>query len=488
MSVEQVSRQAAIYVRISKVQAIKRSGVAATDEEREAGVARQEELCRELGAKLGWDIVEVYADNDFEASSGKPRPAYLRMLDDIRAGKINAVLGWHSDRIYRRPDELEDLIKIADAHDVKFAAVIVGNIDLSTASGRLVARMLGAAAKYETELKGERQSAQLRQLAHAGRTTGGGSRMFGYADSRRTTIDEREAAVIREAASRALAGESVNAVTNWIENSGIPTISGKPWQPAVVKRMLANPAIAGIATWKGEVVGKAEWPPIIDEQTHLDLVARLATTAKHRPGPRVAYLQGLVWCESCEYELVTAQVRRAKTDPQVRAYSCRTRWLAGRPGYGKACGGITVKAEWLEDDVAEQMIARLSKPAARALMSAVGSPTVDSDNAVRETIEIDEKLTQLGLDYADDLIGRTEFIAARERLAARLAAIKERASVKPALPLPYGDLVAMVAWWDSASVAQRLALARQQIDKITIGHHSGRRSEYDPSRVSIVWR
>jgi DNA invertase Pin-like site-specific DNA recombinase len=469
-------RRAGIYVRISK----DRTGD-------EAGIARQEDECRALAGRLGWSVVGIYADNDREASSGKPRPAYLRMLDDMRNGSIDAVVGWHSDRIYRRPDELEELIKIADANDIQFAAVQVGNIDLSTASGRLVARLLGATAKYETELKGERQSAQLRQLALAGRTTGGGTRMFGYADQARTSLVDDEAAALREVADRALAGESVTACTAWLNQSGMSTVLGGRWQPAVVKRMLVNPAIAGIATFKGEVVGKAQWPAIIDEATHGDLVARLSTSAKHRPGPRIAYLQGLVWCGACDYELVTAQVRRQKTDPQVRAYGCKTRWLMGRPGYQKACGGITIKAEWLEDDVAEQMLARLATPQARTLMAAVGSPTIKSSISVKETIEIEQKLTQLGVDFADDLIGRTEFIAARERLGQRLAKIKTTVA-QAALPLPYGDPKELVAWWEGATVSQRQALAKQQIERVVIGNHRGRRDLYDPSRVQVVWR
>ena len=122
-----------MYVRISKAR------VDVNGTKSEEGILRQEELCRERAKELGWDVVEVYADNDIEASSGKPRPAYDRMVEDMRHGRINAVVGWHSDRIYRRPDELETLIRIAEANDVLFSAVRVGNIDLSTASGRLVA-------------------------------------------------------------------------------------------------------------------------------------------------------------------------------------------------------------------------------------------------------------------------------------------------------------------------------------------------------------
>ena len=77
-------RAAAIYVRIS------RDKVGAG-----LGVERQETDCRELAARLGWAVVEVFADNDLSAYSGKARPRYRTMLEAIRAGHVGAVLRRH---------------------------------------------------------------------------------------------------------------------------------------------------------------------------------------------------------------------------------------------------------------------------------------------------------------------------------------------------------------------------------------------------------
>src|SRR5882724_1805720 len=87
----------AIYVRISR----DRAGAG-------LGVARQEEDCRALAARLGVEVAAdaIYSDNDLSAYSGKPRPRYLAMLEDIRAGLIDVVLAWHTDRLHRSPGEL----------------------------------------------------------------------------------------------------------------------------------------------------------------------------------------------------------------------------------------------------------------------------------------------------------------------------------------------------------------------------------------------
>jgi DNA invertase Pin-like site-specific DNA recombinase len=97
------SPRAAVYVRISE----DRVGD-------ELGVARQEHACRELAARLGFEVVEdlVFRENDTSAYSGRPRPQYLALLDAIDRGRVDVVLCWHPDRLTVTPRELEDLIDL----------------------------------------------------------------------------------------------------------------------------------------------------------------------------------------------------------------------------------------------------------------------------------------------------------------------------------------------------------------------------------------
>ena len=486
---EAAPRRAAVYVRISKAR------VDVNGTKSEEGILRQEELCRERAKELGWDVVEVYADNDIEASSGKPRPAYDRMVEDMRHGRINAVVGWHSDRIYRRPDELETLIRIAEANDVLFSAVRVGNIDLSTASGRLVARLLGAAAKYETELKGERQKAQLRQRALAGLPPGGGTRPFGY-EPGWVALRHEEAAVIRTLADRALTGQSVNSLTAMLHDQQVPTVRGGPWHANVVQRLLTNPRIAGLSVWEGQVVAKAQWPAILSEEEHRRLVAILEGRGQQekRTRARVALLPGMIWCGRCGYALVTFTQARVAKDvtngkkwDHVRSYGCRTDKLPGNPGYRKACGSMSVKAKSVEDDVVERLLARLARPASARLLARGDSGPVADQQAIRDIGALEQRLVELGVDYADELIGRTEFIAARDRIAARMKYL-EKGLAGPKLNVPAGNLESLVEWWETAELGVRRILVGQYVDRVAVHPHSGQRSTYNPARVHVEWR
>ncbi|GAA3127536.1 hypothetical protein GCM10010466_17920 [Planomonospora alba] len=214
--------RAAIYCRISQ----DRAGAG-------LGVARQEDDCRALIERRGWQVAGIYSDNDVSAYSGSPRPAWRRLLADIEAGAIDAIVCWHVDRLTRSPRELEDVIDLADRRGIELATV-TGEIDLATPTGRLIARMLGAAARHEAEHKAERQKRQRRQNAEAGKVSGGGMRPYGYAADRITVIED-EAEVIREAARRVLAGESLASICRDFETRDIRTPSGRYWLPTTLR-------------------------------------------------------------------------------------------------------------------------------------------------------------------------------------------------------------------------------------------------------------
>jgi site-specific DNA recombinase len=199
--------RAAIYTRISSD-----SGTA-------LGVARQEQDCRALAAARDWTIVSVYVDNDISASSGKSRPAYRQLLDDVAEGLVEAVIVWDLDRLHRRPVELEEFLDLADRYKIALATV-GGDVDLGTPQGRMVARIKGAVARQEVEQISRRLKRKQMELAQAGKVGSGGIRPFGYTRDRMKVVP-KEADTIREAATRVLAGESLGSIAADLTARGI---------------------------------------------------------------------------------------------------------------------------------------------------------------------------------------------------------------------------------------------------------------------------
>src|SRR5262249_36390985 len=119
---------------------------------------------------------------------------------------VGGLLAWHLDRLHRRPVELEHFVDLADRHRLKLATV-TGDADLSTAQGRLHARIMGAVARNEVEQKSARQTAAVRQLAQSGKPNKT-ARPFGYSKDRQRIVDA-EAAALRSAYVQILSGVSL---------------------------------------------------------------------------------------------------------------------------------------------------------------------------------------------------------------------------------------------------------------------------------------
>src|SRR5690349_3370141 len=107
------------------------------------GVTRQREDITALARSLGWpEISECYEDNDTSANVDRkhPRPAFDRLLADMRAGTVTHVLCYDQDRLLRDMRQLEDVVDAVEVGNVQLTSVN-GDIDLLTDNGRMVARI-----------------------------------------------------------------------------------------------------------------------------------------------------------------------------------------------------------------------------------------------------------------------------------------------------------------------------------------------------------
>lgn len=458
-----------IYVRIS----VDRGGEG-------LGVQRQEGDCRALAGRRGWQVVELYVDNDISAFSSRRRPGFERMLADLKSQHINAVVVWHMDRLTRKPMELENFMDLCDSANIALASV-QGDTDLATPSGRLFARQLGAFARYEQEHKSTRQKARNLQSALSGHPWAGGHRCYGYENDGRTVRDD-EAQFLRDAAQRLLDGQSMRSTIAWLNQAGARTSTGGLWQPISLRRLLLNPRIAGLRTYRGKETGEGNWAPILSATTQQAL-ARLLNDPSRRQnrtdtGRRYLLTGGLVMCGLCGQPLHSQPSNSGK-----RGYVCRT----ASPNAG--CGRIRIAAEPLEAAVQQLVLDRLASAALRERLFGLAAQ-VDG-LAPAETIEaLLQKLAQLGTDYADNLIGREEFLAARQRISERLSSARRSLTIEQDLTdLPGFDAGTLTAWWEAATVERRRRLTLIVLDHINVAPATRRGpSGLDEGRLTWIWR
>jgi site-specific DNA recombinase len=365
----------------------------------QAGISRQLDDCRELATRRGWQIVGEFTDNDISAYSGKRRPGYLELLDAVRAGNVDAIVCWHPDRLTRNPRELEDVLSLVESHDISVATCQAGDVDLSTPSGRAVARTLVAWAKHESEHKSQRQRRALVEDAKAGKRHG--YTPFGWRSP-------EEAEIVAEIVSRLLSGASLRSITADLNARKIPTMRGGPWSETQVRQVALRKSNAGLRTHKGEVVATGDWPVLVslDDQ---ERVTRLLMDPKRRTtrdGAKKHLLTGILVCGRCGGPMRYSMVSQAR-----------------RPNYRCSAGlHVTGPAQDIEDFVLELVHRRLSAPDGVE----VGGPHSGAEKALTGRLALLRgRLDGLAEDYADGTLDKAQVKVAGDRIRAEIIEVED---------------------------------------------------------------
>jgi site-specific DNA recombinase len=468
---------AGIYARISYVR--REDGT-----KERLGVERQVPPCRALCERNGWTVVEpVYEDNDLSAFSGKRRPGYEQLLADTKAGRINVIVTWHADRLTRQPIENEGLIELAERHGIQLATV-TGEHDLATPSGRLHFRMLGSIARYESEHRAERLRLKFQEQARAGRPKGGGLRPFGFQPDK-LTVNEPEAALLRDAAERLLVGEGLHAVLRDWWAHGIVTPAGNRWSSTSLRRALLAPRTAGLREHRGEVLGLAAWQAILDETTRKRLVELFARDDRRRQGrPRTYLLSGIATCgrEGCGRSLVgaSAGAKRPK-------YACRK----DLSHYG--CGQTWIDAPELDNFVREMVITALSGPGFVERLKARLAWDGDTSALTAQRDADKRALAELTRDrYVRRIIEEPEYLVARRELDARIADAEEVLARQPQtrflIDLPESEKELREAWEDRWTLDEQRRIVRMALRGLVVRPPKRSLPRFDPDRVDPDWR
>lgn len=443
------------------------------------GVGRQIEDCERLAERCGYVVAERYVDDDVSAWSGTARPAFERMLDDLRMGEIDAVLAWHLDRLTRHPRELESFIDLCDELRVELGCV-TGAVDISTHVGRLSARMLGGLARYESDHKSERIRRKHEEIAAHGRVSGGGSRPYGY-EPDKVTLRAGEAEIVRECARRLLAGEPVRSIAQDLNDRGVPAASGGQWSPSSLRRMLASPRISGQRAHHGRIVAAAKWPRIISEDDGAAIRSMLANPERRTNKTARRYLLGgLLACGHCGEKLVA----RPRTGGK-RRYAC-----AKGVGFS-GCGKTYINADEVERFVVEAVLYRLDSAALQQTLERRQRQAPDAQRWLAEIEQDQAKQVELAAAYGNREISMDELRAAREPIEKRLSHARRQLAKltrSNVVDRYIGNGAGLQAEWDSLDLSQQHAIVAAVLDHVEVGPARRGYNRFDESRLTPVLR
>lgn len=480
--------RAVIYVRISQ----DRTGAG-------LGVDRQREDCEALAERMGWEVLEVYVDNDVSAFSGKLRKDYRRMLADLDEGKATIVIVWHTDRLTRSIVELEEYIELSDRRGIATHTVQAGTVDLATPSGRMTARILGAVARQESEHKGERVARARRQKALKGEWMGG-IRPYGWGvptgEKRKKTdrktgeeveVDEldmmkavpEEAEALRYWTDEILSGGSIRSLVKWCADKGITTTRGNVVTHQDMRDMLLRPRNAGIAIYRGEEVGKGKWEPIVDEAKYRAVCAILKDPSRVlNRGAQPKWLGSLLYL--CGRDCGEGMTVTQSGGRQYPSYRCPTGHGGGR------------RAEIVDEHVEDVVVERLSRDDAHDLLLP-GPEDVDVAGLQAESEEIRRRMTDLAAMFGAGQIGMEAFTTGTDTARGQLEGVTQQLA-RAATRDPLVDLVGakdVRKVWKALDLERKRNVLRALVTVTLLTPRQGRMPDggyFDYDAVQFDWK
>ncbi len=279
----------------------------------------------------GWgEIVEFYTDKDYSGGNTN-RPAFKRLLQDLKYGHINAVIVTELSRISRDVKDFCNFWEFAKLHNATFIS-LKENFDTTTPIGEMMVIQAISFAQFERKTIVTRIKDGARARAERGLSVGG-QRVMGY-DLHPTKrghllVNEKEAATVRYIFDKFLELGSLAKTRDYLNDGGFRTkayltkadraIGGNLWGCSSLLQLLTNHKFVGkvqvntanrdvpdseVAPHERYKIVEASWPSIISEEIFQRVQVQLEDNKFSTKHSKHLYrLAGLIECGICGKEL-----------------------------------------------------------------------------------------------------------------------------------------------------------------------------------------
>jgi len=458
--------RALIYTRVSQDRAGGRSP------------AEQETEARAVCAREGWQVAEVVTDSAGASRHSKGhRDGWARARKMVGDRAADVLVTWEASRAQR------DLAAYAELRQLCATAGVLWNYsgrtyDMSESGDRFTTGLDALLAEREADETAGRVQRAMRANAVSGRPHG--RRLFGY----QRVYDPTSGALVTqephpdEAGTVAgmfdtyLGGVGIRTIARQLNAAGVTTGTGATWNDPQVRRVLINPAYAARRVHRGEVVGAASWPALVDEErfdrVQVRLVASRTSTTRATGSPKL--LTGVGRCGLCGSKVAAIHDRNRR-----KVYVCRDRFHVGRDMLKLDAFVGAVVVERLErPDVAEALADAAPDDTATVARARAATLRAQLDTAVEEFTA--GRLTAATLGRVE--AGLVPLIAEAERQA-------RRALVPLEVDVPAHGVR---AWWDGLADEVRRSVVGALIAEVVILPTKRGARSFDPDAVRVEWR
>jgi DNA invertase Pin-like site-specific DNA recombinase len=255
----------------------------------------------------GWRAIrDAFDDGGFSGGTVE-RPALSRLLDLVKAGKVDVIVVYKVDRLTRSLADFAKIVELFDAHKVSFVSV-TQQFNTTSSMGRLTLNVLLSFAQFEREVGAER----IRDKIAASKKRGiwmGGLVPLGYdVRDRLLIVNETEASTVRKIYSLYRQLGTVKLLRKELDRLGVvtkvrrspdgQTTGGESFSRGHLHEMLTNPIYIGEIAHKG-VTYPGKHTGIIDRDTWTAVQQQLKENGAPRRSERnvksASLLSGLVY-------------------------------------------------------------------------------------------------------------------------------------------------------------------------------------------------
>lgn len=467
----------AVYTRISR-----------DDEGDGLGVARQREDCERLAELRGWDVAKVYEDNDVSAfKRNVRRPEFELVLSDLADGLIDGVVAYDLDRLARQPRDLERLIDLYDERKRRMFATVTNDVNLSTADGRTMARVMVAFANKSSHDASRRIQRKHLELARQGKSSGGPA-PYGWLKGGRK-VDLEAAEHIRAAQRQLLAGVRIGTIrTDWQRRGlGHPRQGTKRTAHHHLEHMLTNPRLCGYRTYRGEILLDDDGQPVIGEWEVINTVeeweAVCAVVVERkqkdpsRSFARKYLLSGIARCGLCHTKIRGQVNKRWKPGSKAATFTYQCSVVNG------GCGQVGRVGDPVDEFIIGLVLAEQRQKAASSAVNPVEQwpklselAAVEADIAELTRAARDQRITvSTLLQLLPDLERR------RDELKLERGRFNKERQQTESLSADIGED------FRSLPIERQQALILHSLSAVLI-HPAGRgKRRFDPSLIEPVW-
>jgi len=246
-------------------------------------------------AHAGWTLLRAKYDDGGFSGGNTDRPALQRLLDDVRAGKVDVIVVYKVDPLTRSLADFAKLVELFDKHNVSFVSV-TQQFNTTTSMGRLTLNVLLSFAQFEREVTSERIRDKIAASKRKGLWVGGMAPLGYDTKNRKITVNEVEADRVRTIFRSYLRLGSLGLLMVDLRKQGIvtkvrtlnsgATVGGIPFTRGPLAHLLRNRFYIGEVIFKGEVLA-GEQPAIVDRGLFDAVQAKLSEQVNNHKAARV---------------------------------------------------------------------------------------------------------------------------------------------------------------------------------------------------------